>query len=53
MNITQDQANTMRQLAETVRVLSADVGFPKEDAVRAVLAGDFGRLTEPTHQAAK
>jgi hypothetical protein len=41
---TQEQANTLRQQAETVRVL-CDVGYDKDAVVMAVTANDLTKLT--------
>lgn len=41
--ITQDRANVMRQMAETVAVL-IHAGFTKRSAVTAVMNGDFSEL---------
>lgn len=44
-NTTQVKANTMRQQAETIRVL-VDVGYDKETATTAVTANDLSKLNK-------
>lgn len=41
----QGTANAMRQQAETIKVL-AELGFDKEKAVQAVVAGDLAQLID-------
>lgn len=40
---TPDEANTLRQQAETVRVLT-ELGFDKNEVVKAVIAHDLSGL---------
>lgn len=37
-------ANTLRQQAETIRILVMDVGCDKNAAIKAVAAGDLAQL---------
>jgi hypothetical protein len=46
------RANTMRQQAETMRVLITD-GFDRDSVVKAVTAGDLSSLTTDDRQAAR
>lgn len=44
MTTSQDQANTMRQIAETARILVVELGFDKGAALKAVCDGDLSKL---------
>lgn len=44
-NQTQEQANVLRQQAETISVLT-HLGFDKAAATKAVTAGDLSKLTD-------